>query len=131
MIKVSIATLLNSTEALQKLSTTDLKAKLAWQVARLLKAADKEIQEFNETRMKLIQKYGEKDENGELIKDEKDNCRISNDVAEEFSTQLNDLIQAEVEINVNKINIDELDNITFTPADMAMLENFIQFDSEE
>jgi chemotaxis protein CheY-P-specific phosphatase CheC len=66
-----------------------------------------------------------------LIKDEKDNCRISNDVAEEFSTQLNDLIQAEVEINVNKINIDELDNITFTPADMAMLEDFIQFDSEE
>ena len=96
MIKVKISDLLNSTEALQKLSKTDLKAKLAWQVSRLLKSADKEIQEFNETRMKLIQKYGEKDENNELVTDENGNCKITPDSIESFSNELNDLVISEV-----------------------------------
>jgi len=43
MIKVKISDLLNSTEALQKLAGTELKAKLAWQVGRILKSADTEI----------------------------------------------------------------------------------------
>lgn len=130
MIKVQINDLLNSTEALQKLSKTDLKAKLAWQVARLLKAADKEIQEFNETRLKLIQKYGEKDESGELITDEKGNCKILPDSLDSFSTELNELVNSEIELNVNKIAIDDLDSISFTPADMNSLENFIDFGEE-
>ena len=130
MIKVQINDLLNSTEALQKLSKTDLKAKLAWQVARLLKAADKEIQEFNETRLKLIQKYGEKDENGELITDDKGNCKILPDSLDSFSTELNELVNSEIELNVNKIAIDDLDSISFTPADMNSLENFIDFGEE-
>ena len=130
MIKVQINDLLNSTEALQKLSKTDLKAKLAWQVARLLKAADKEIQEFNETRLKLIQKYGEKDENGELITDEKGNCKILPDSLDSFSTELNELVNSEIELNVNKIAIDDLDSISFTRADMNSLENFIDFGEE-
>ena len=66
MITVKISDLLNSTEALQKLANKELKAKLAWTISRLLKAAEAEIQNFNDTRMNLIRKYGEKDENGEL-----------------------------------------------------------------
>ena len=46
MIKVKIIDLINSTETLQKLSQKDFKAKLAWSIARLLKAAEKEIQDF-------------------------------------------------------------------------------------
>jgi hypothetical protein len=60
MIKVKISDLINSTETLQKLSQKDFKAKLAWSIARLLKAAEAEIQEFNTARMNLIKKYGEK-----------------------------------------------------------------------
>lgn len=127
MIKVQINDLLNSTEALQKLSRADLKAKLAWQVARLLKAADAEIQEFNDTRLKLIQKYGQKDENGELATDADGNCQILPDSITQFSTELNELLNTEVEIGANKILIDELENITFTPAEMSVLEVFIDF----
>ena len=131
MIKVKISDLLNSTEALQKLSKTDLKAKLAWQVSRLLKSADKEIQEFNETRMKLIQKYGEKDENSELVTDENGNCKITPDSIESFSNELNDLVISEVELNANKIRIDDLNEVNFTPAEMNVLETFIDFGEEE
>lgn len=127
MIKVKISDLLNSTDALQKLAGTELKAKLAWQVGRILKAADTEIQSFNDTRMNLIKKYGEKDESGELITDEKGNCKIPNEVLNEFSNELNELVDSEVEINVNPIAIDNLTDKEFTPAEMSQLEVFIDF----
>ena len=126
MIKIKISELLNSTETLQKFSQQDFKAKLAWSIARLLKAAEAEIQSFNETRMNLIRKYGEKDENGELVTDEKGNCKIVPESITEFSNELNELIETEVEINANKININLLEDIDFTPSDMAILEPFVE-----
>lgn len=127
MINVKIADLLNSTDVLQKLANKELKAKLAWSVSKLLKAADKEIQDFNETRMNLIKKYGEKDESGELITDEKGNCKIIADNMNTFTTELNELMNADVEINANKILIDDIGDIEFTPSEMTVLETFIDF----
>lgn len=131
MITVKISELLNSTESLQKLAETKLKAKLAWQVSKLLKSADKEIQEFNETRMNLVKKYGEKDEQGELITDEKGNCKILEGGINDFTSELNELVGSEVEISANKISINDLENIDFTPAEMANLEPFVDFKEEE
>lgn len=128
MIKVTIADLLNSTETLQKLSQKDFKAKLAWSIARLLKSAEAEIQSFNETRMNLIKKYGEKDENGELITDDNGNCKIPNANMVEFNEELKDMLDAEVEINANKLSIDLLEDIEFTPSDMAVLEPFVDME---
>lgn len=128
MIKVKISELLNSTEALQKLAKMQLKARLAWNVSKLLKAADVEIQDFNETRLELIRKYGEKDENDQLITDENGNCKIVTDKIDNFTAELTELAESEVEINANKVRIDDLEDINFTPADMAALETFIDFE---
>ncbi len=125
MIKIKMSDLLNSTETLQKLSQKELKARLALSIARLLKEAEREIQNFNEVRMNLIKKYGEKDENGELVTDESGNCKILPDGVETFSKELNDIIGTEIEINANKLRLDDLDNLDFTPSDMAVLEPFI------
>lgn len=128
MITVTIADLLNSTETLKKLGQRDFPAKLAWSIAKLLKAAEKEIQDFNETRMNLIQKFGSKDENGELITDENNNCKIESESVEEFNKQLNDLINTSVEISGNKLDIGLFDDLKFTPSEMAVLEPFIDME---
>lgn len=128
MITITINDLLNSVETLQKIAQKDFKAKLAWSIARLLKSAETEIQSFNETRMNLIKKYGEKDENGELITDEKNNCKIKTEDVDTFTDELNELINTEVEINANKIDFNLLENIDFTPSDMTALEPFIEFE---
>ena len=125
MITVKISELLNSVETLQKLSQKDFKAKLAWQIARLLRSAESEIQSFNETRMNLIRKYGEKDENGELVTDERGNCKITEGEVNDFNIELNDLLNSTVEINANKIDIDQLEDLDFTPSEIAILEPFI------
>ncbi len=128
MITVTIAQLLNSIDVLQKLAKMQLKAKLAWSVARLLKAADAEIQDFNNTRLDLIRKYGEKDENEQLITDENGNCKIKPDEISNFTNELTEVTASEIEINANKIHINDIENLDFTPADMAALETFIDFE---
>lgn len=130
MITVKIADLVNSVDTLQKLSQKSFKAKLAWSISRLLKAAETEIQSFNETRMDLIRRRGEKDENGELITDENGNCKINPAEINEFSKELSDLLETTVEINVNRIRMDLLEDLDFTPMDMAVLEPFVEFDNE-
>lgn len=131
MISIKMTDLVNSTTILQKLSNMSLKARLAWQVARLLKAADAEIQSFNETRMDLIKKYGEKDNEGELITDEKGNCKIPPDNSKDFTTELEELLKTEVEINANPIFIEDLENLDFTPAEMNQLAPFINMDEDD
>ena len=128
MITIKMSDLLNSTEILQKLSQKDFKAKLAWSIARLLKEAEKEIQQFNDTRMNLIKKYGERDEAGDLITDEKGNCKIQQDVVQQFTDELNELVNTEIEINANKIDIELLEDTEFTPSDMSLLEPFINME---
>ena len=125
MIKVKINDLLNSVETLQKLSNQNFKAKLAWQVARLIRAAESELQTFNDTRLNLIRKYGEKDENGDLLTDENNNYKIIPDKANDFSNELNELANSEVEINAKKLDFALLEDLDFTPVEMAVLEPFV------
>lgn len=128
MIKVQLKDLLNSTEALQKLSRQNLKARLAFQVARMLKAAEKEITDFNEVRTNLIKKYSEVNENGELIPDENGNIKISKENINAFNNEFNDLISSEIEIPTEPIKLDSLEDLTFTAAEMAVLEPFIEIE---
>lgn len=127
MITVKFSDLINSTEVLQKLARTELRAKVAWQVSKLLKLAETEMQNFNETRLEVLKKYGEKDENGELITDENNNCKIVPSEIANFNNELNELLNTQIEINANKLDIDDLDDINFTPAEMNTLESFIDF----
>ena len=125
MIEVKIADIINGTQALQKLTNASLKAKVAWQVSRLLRAAEEELQGFNEARMQLINKYGDKTEDGELVTDDKGMCQISEENKVTFNNELNELISNKVEINASKLDINDLDSVDFTPSEITVLEPFI------
>ena len=127
MIKLTIGDLVNSTEVLQKLANAELKAKLAWEVSRLLKSAEAEMQGFNDARLKVINKCGVKDDNSELVTDENGNCKIAPEHLTEFNDEISELLKGEVEINANKLDINALESVIFTPSEMARLEPFIDF----
>lgn len=132
-MKVKIADIINGTEVLRKLSQADFKAKTAWQIARLLKAAETEVQGFQEARDSLVNKYGEKNENGELVVDEKKNYKFEPENLEAFVAEFNDLVESEVEINANKLKLEQIlesEKADFTPSDMVALEPFIEMDEE-
>ena len=128
MITLKLEDLINSTEALQKLSNTSLKARPAFTVSKMLKEAEKELANFNEVRMNLINKYGEKDEDGKLITDENDNCKITAEHINDFSNELKELVATTIEINANKLTLEDLGNADFTPSEIAALEPFVDIE---
>ena len=128
MIAITLENLMNSVDALKSLSQKQLKARSAYQISKILKAADEEISNFNETRMQLIKKYGEKDETGELKTDENGNVHIVTEKLQSFNDELQELLKTFAELNVNQIPVDELGDISFTPMEITQLEYFIDFE---
>ena len=130
MISIKLEQLVNSTDGLKGLAQKSLRARPALAVAKILKAADAEMTTFNETRLNLIKKYGDKDENGEVKQDEKGNVHIPNEALDDFTKELKEVLDTPIEINANKIKMSDVENVEFTPAEMAQLEDFIEFEDE-
>ena len=126
MINVTLRELVDSAETMKKLSQESLKGKTAYYIARLLREIDKELTLFNETRGNLIKKYGDKDENGELKIDENGNCQFAPQEMEKFYSEMNDILNNIIELNANKITLNELEELDFTPNEMIILEPFIE-----
>lgn len=130
MITVTLEQLLNSSDGLKQLSQKQLKARSAYIVSKLLKNVETELTTFNEARINLINKYGEKDEKDELIKDDKDNVRLLPEHINDFNNELQELLNTSIELNNNKIDIDDIGDVEFTPVEMTQLEPFIEFEDE-
>ena len=110
MITMTMSQILNAAPVLTKLTNQNFSGAATFKIARLLRSLDKEINTFEETRVKMIQTYGEKDENGMLI--EKDgNIHVMADKIEIFNKEMEALLKSEIEINGEKLSIEYFDNI--------------------
>lgn len=125
MITMTMSQILNAAPVLTKLAGQTFSGAATFKIARLLKALDKEITIFEETRTKMIQTYGEKDENDILI--EKDGqIHVMPDKIETFNNEINALLKSEVEINSEKLSIDYFENIELTPMEASLIEAVVE-----
>lgn len=112
--------ILKAAQALKKLAQKELNIKTAVNLARLIKKLDGELEVFNDKYRELLEKYGkENDEGGYSIPKEKQ---------KEFSENLTQLINVEIEIDGGKINIE--DDIKIEPAIILDAESFVEFKTE-
>lgn len=126
MITVSVREILNSAEVMQKLSKRQFKGKVAFQIARILRYIDEELKSFNEARSNLIEVYGERDESDNLVMDENNNYKIQKDKITELNQEIEELLNTSIQINADAINMKDIENEDFTPADILLLEPFIE-----
>lgn len=126
MIKITVNNMIKSIDTFNKILQQSFKGSLAFQIARIVRELDKEMQTFNNEKTKLIQKYAEKDEKGNLIVDENDNVKIDNSKIEEVNKEFESLLQTEIEINAEKLSINNIDNFELTPQEMLNIEVFFE-----
>ena len=125
MIEVQMKDIVNNSTILQELLDKKLKGKTALNLARIIREMEPEYKTFQDTRTNLIKKYG-KQENGELITDENGNYHIRTEDVEKFNNELEELLNVDITLNANKIDINDLNDIEFTPRQMVFLEKFIE-----
>lgn len=125
MIEITLKEIMQSTDLFNKLLDKECKAKVAYWIAKLVTEINKEYTIFNDTRKKLIEKYGKRDEEGNLITIN-DNFELQEEYIQEFNEQINELLNETVELNINPIDINDLEEFKFKPNEMALLMPFVK-----
>ena len=107
-IQTTIGELVRSQVLLGVLNQSRMPAMVGMQVRRIFKAVQVEIEIYTETRKALLERYGEKDENGELV-------IVDNEYQikdrEKFDSEFEKMLQTAVTLNVRVLQITDLDEI--------------------
>ena len=126
-MKVKAGIIYNAIQVIDELSEKPMKVALVAKLLRLSDELQKENQLVEKQRIEILEKYGKKDENGQLIIDENNNVNFENDNIEKVQKELYDLSELEIEITDREITEEELENnnLELTMNQFIILSNFI------
>ena len=100
---------------------------LSYKFTKILDKIETDYQYFVKKMREIINKYADKDENGELIiKD--NNIQIKKDFISLAEKELNELNDIEVTIPDISFSVEELKSLSIKPADLRALLPFIKED---
>ena len=126
MIETTVSSLLAIKPVLQQLANTELPARDSFTVLRMLKVIDKEYETIEATQRKMLEAYGDRDENGNYKFDGHGGIMIKEESAELFATEMDQLLSTQVNLEINPIKIDLLDKLQLTPNQLLKMEEFIE-----
>ena len=129
MIRVTLRDVLEGQEALQKLSNQQLPGRTAFRIGRLLKKLEDVLTSYNEVRTSLLEKYAKHKEDGSFEVNDK-NEYIFEDV-NVFIEEMNKLIMEEVEVEADPIDFKSIEDVSFTPVEITLLEPFVKFEDDD
>ena len=120
-MKLSNERLVNSVGVLSKLTNLELPLKLSYAFSKNITKIDAELKAYNIEREKLLNKYGEKDEEGKLKLSEKGEVNILD--RENFNKEIAELLQCESEIDIHLIDLEKVDaKINITPGEIMVID---------
>ena len=125
MITTTIDSLLTIKPILQNLANTSMPAREAFSILKMLKLVDKEYESIEVVQRKMLDTYGAKNEDGTFTTDEKGNYIIKKEGIEDYVAEMQAFLEEKVELNCSKINFSMLEKIDLTPAQMILIEDFI------
>jgi len=129
-ITVKVGELVAAVPALQKVSQINaLPMKQLYDCAKLLKRTQPELEAFNETRGKLVEQFGEHDEEakGTVVKPDTPGM-------EKFVEKYAELCASEITLETSKLDLSAIPDSVVTglnPGDLMLLEPFCEIRSGE
>lgn len=124
-MKVKLIDLMQINQIFEKLYDKPLSVKTSYKLMKFAESIQKDIQFFKQNIADLIEKYGEKDKDGNLILVD-DNYKIEKDHIEDFNAQYREIQEVEAEIKNFKLSLDELKGVKLTPAELFIIKDFIK-----
>lgn len=126
MIETSIKDIIGGKEVFKKLAEMPLNIKAAYNIARIIREIEKENKTFEDTRQKLLFKYGEKDSSGQLIINQNNQITIIPKQINNYNKEIQELLDEKIKLNVEPINLNDLGEIQITPAEIYQINMFIK-----
>ncbi len=111
MVKIKLQDIISHEASLVKLLEIKLPVKASYRIKRLIDKLQPELKTFVEKRMELFKEYGVHDEEKDTYSVE----NISKSAREEFDSKIIELLELEVNIDFEKLKIDELGDVKIEP----------------
>lgn len=120
--------LLESVLALRSIGNKELPIKISFILAKNISSIEKELEIYNTEREKLIQKYAIKDENNQIIVDPNNQIQIKEDSVSDWTKDIQELENIEIEVFIHKFNADSILNsdLKITPAELVSINYMIE-----
>ena len=120
-MKLSNEKLVNSIGVLNKLTNMELPIKLSYAFSKNITKIDRELTAYNKEREKLINKYGEKDEEGNLKTKEDGTINILD--IDNFNKDLKEILEIETEVDIHLIDLEKVNvDINITPGELMLVD---------
>lgn len=120
-MKLSNEKLVNSIGVLSKLTNMELPIKLSYAISKNITKIDRELTVYNKEREKLINKYGEKDEEGNLKTKEDGTINILD--IDSFNNDLKEILDIETEVDIHLIDLEKVNaDINITPGEIMLVD---------
>ncbi len=120
--QIKLQDLPNIINNLNTMAEKDISIKLSYKLSKLNKKLQEEQKNYEEQNIKIINKYGERDENGELKVDQKSNSiPIIMDKIQDFQKEMTELNELEFEVDFVPISIEDFGNINISPNSILHL----------
>ena len=124
-MKLSNEKLVNSIGVLSKLTNMELHIKLSYAFSKNITNIDRELVAYNKERQKLIEKYGEKDKEGNLKTKEDGTINILN--IDNFNKELKEILEIETEVDIHLIDLESTNvDINITPLELMLIDYMIK-----
>ena len=127
-MKVKSAIIVNGLQTILSLAEKPMPVSLAAKMLRLANDLNKENGLIEKQRRLILEKYGDKDKQGQLVINNGNVSFKENNNLQAAQNELNELANLEVEIIDRNITEDELikANLELTLNQLSILQNFIQ-----
>ena len=117
-MKLKIKEVLECIPVLKKLVNFSLPAKASYNIMRNMKKIEHEIKPFEESRMKLVEKYGKENEEGKIS--------VTEENLQSFYVEIASLFEEEIEVDVRTIKIEQLEDAKLTPNEIQFIDFMIE-----
>lgn len=126
-MKVTLGTLVNAQSVIRELSGLEVSdVRLAYRLARLSRAMQPELEEFDKARRKLLERYGER-----ISSAETETWKLRAGDEEKFVEEMNKLLAEEVVLNVIPLSLDEYGALVGKASKPAWLASLLGWFVEE
>lgn len=119
-MKTNYLVLLNAVNAFKELSERDISFKVGYNIAKIIKKIDVELEYFEKKRMEFLKEYGDPETF------ESQNIRIKEENLEKFNSKIKELMEVEIELDIKKMRLDDLEEIKFSSKNIQMIQDFIE-----
>jgi len=112
----------NSLSALQSLHfSEDLRASAGFRLTAIVKQIDEKMKVFNESRIKLCEKYAKKNKKGEFDLDEQGNFQFSDENKPQFQSEYEELVSQDVELIGSKLKRFDVADVKISAYKLSLL----------